>query len=139
MFGYEPADLAGWSIDRILPGFEVAAVDPHRTVRGVHRDGREIPLELTISRSTKQTLRVAVIRDISERLGTIRRIEFQAALLDQVRTMVVAADLFRPASLRECLCDRCPRFDWCAPINRASWPTSSTCWLLVVPMLRASL
>ncbi|MBA3360680.1 MAG: PAS domain-containing sensor histidine kinase [Acidimicrobiia bacterium] len=93
MFGYEPADLVGWSIDRILPGFEVAAVDPHRTIRGVHREGHEIPLELTTSRSTKQTLRVAVMRDISERLGTIRRIEFQAALLDQVRTMVVAADL----------------------------------------------
>jgi PAS domain S-box-containing protein len=33
------------------------------------------------------------MRDISEKLGTVRRIEFQAALLDQVRTMVVAADL----------------------------------------------
>ncbi len=41
------------------------------------------------------------MRDVTEKLGTLRRIEFQAALLDQVRTLVVAADLRRHASLRQ--------------------------------------
>jgi PAS domain S-box-containing protein len=52
-------------------------------------------MEVTIGRTREKgaPLYVAVIRDVSDRRAVIQRIEFQAALLDQVRTIVVAADL----------------------------------------------
>jgi PAS domain S-box-containing protein len=95
MFGYEPTTLVGGSINRILPGFDARESPRERIVNGLHHDGNEVPLEVTVSRSPNSglPLRVAVMRDISEKLGSVRRIEFQAALLDQVRTLVVASDL----------------------------------------------
>ncbi len=93
MFGLDPAEVIGSPVDRILPGLLKAKSDFNRPVTGVRADGREVPLEVTVSRSSKPGLRVAIMRDVTEKLGTLRRIEFQAALLDQVRTLVVAADL----------------------------------------------
>ena len=95
MFGYEPSSLLGSSIGQILPGLIAADADRHQMTAGLHQDGSEVPLEVTVSRSNGSglALRVAVMRDIAEKLGSIRRIEFQAALLDQVRTLVVASDL----------------------------------------------
>jgi len=91
MFGYAPTELVGSPIERLLPNTNRASPEQHQSLIGRHRTGREVPLELTVSRA--DGLRVAVMRDISEKLGTLRRIEFQAALLDQVRTLVVATDL----------------------------------------------
>lgn len=95
MFGFEPTSLLGSSIMRILPGLLASDAASSQTINGLHRGGREVPLEVTVSRSNGSglALRVAVMRDIAEKLGSMRRIEFQAALLDQVRTLVVASDL----------------------------------------------
>ncbi|MGH8924303.1 MAG: PAS domain-containing sensor histidine kinase [Acidimicrobiia bacterium] len=100
ILGFRPTDLVGASIDRVLPSLDRSSIRTSRetvnlSLFGLHRLGHEVPLEVTIGRTREKgaTLYVAVIRDVSEKRSVVQRIEFQAALLDQVRTMVVAADL----------------------------------------------
>lgn len=100
ILGFRPTDLVGSSIERILPTIDRASIRNSRdtinlSVVGLHRLGHAVPLEVTIGRTREKgaPLYVAVIRDVSDKRAVVQRIEFQAALLDQVRTMVVAADL----------------------------------------------
>lgn len=100
ILGYRPTDVIGSSIDRLLPTIDRASIRASRetinlSVLGLHRLGHEVALEVTIGRTRERgaPLYVAVMRDVSDKRAVFQRIEFQAALLDQVRTMVVAADL----------------------------------------------
>jgi PAS domain S-box-containing protein len=100
ILGFRPTELVGSQIERVIPGIDMARVRTSReavrlSVTGAHRLGHAVAMEVTIGRTREKgaPLYVAVIRDVSDRRAVIQRIEFQAALLDQVRTIVVAADL----------------------------------------------
>ncbi|HEX5722239.1 MAG TPA: PAS domain-containing sensor histidine kinase [Acidimicrobiia bacterium] len=100
ILGFRPTDVIGSSIDRLLPTIDRASIRASRetinlSLLGLHRLGHEVALEVTIGRTREKgaPLYVAVMRDVSNKRAVFQRIEFQAALLDQVRTMVVAADL----------------------------------------------
>lgn len=100
ILGFRPTDVIGSCIDRLLPTLDRASIKASRetinlSLLGLHRLGHEVALEVTIGRTREKgaPLYVAVMRDVSDKRAVIQRIEFQAALLDQVRTMVVAADL----------------------------------------------
>ena len=100
ILGFRPTDVIGSCIDRLLPTLDRASIKTSRetinlSLLGLHRLGHEVALEVTIGRTREKgaPLYVAVMRDVSDKRAVIQRIEFQAALLDQVRTMVVAADL----------------------------------------------
>jgi PAS domain S-box-containing protein len=100
ILGFRPTDVIGSCIDRLLPTLDRASIRASRetinlSLLGLHRLGHEVALEVTIGRTREKgaPLYVAVMRDVSDKRAVVQRIEFQAALLDQVRTMVVAADL----------------------------------------------
>lgn len=102
MLGWSPKDLAGRRIADLIPSLGVGkpslgdvAGTVHMSVQGIHRDGRTIPVEMTLGKTSEGGFEifVGVIRDVSEKVAAARRIEFQASLLDQVRVAVVAADL----------------------------------------------
>lgn len=100
ILGFRPTDVIGSCIDRLLPTLDRGSIKASRetinlSLLGLHRLGHEVALEVTIGRTREKgaPLYVAVMRDVSDKRAVIQRIEFQAALLDQVRTMVVAANL----------------------------------------------
>jgi PAS domain S-box-containing protein len=100
ILGFRPTDLVSTCIDRVLPTIDRAAISRsgetvNLSLPGLHRLGHEVALEVAIGRTREKgaPLYVAVMRDVSDRRAVVQRIEFQASLLDQVRTMVVAADL----------------------------------------------
>lgn len=97
LFGHEPADLLGTPIETLVPLAFRAAHVAHReqyiraprarpmgmgmTLRGLHRDGREIPIEIALSPfDTADGLRViASVRDVTER----ERIERELRIAEQ--------------------------------------------------------
>jgi PAS domain S-box-containing protein len=101
MLGWKREELLGEEIGDLLPTLGVGRSRLDRlsdrlqlAVPAYHRDGRQIPLELTIGRTEHEgrVVHVVVMRDVSEREAANRRIDFQGRLLDQVKVAVVAAD-----------------------------------------------
>lgn len=108
MFGYEVDELLGESLTMLMPDYlrelHRAAVDRYLEtgvrhlhwggvkVPGLHRNGSEIPLELSFgeTREGDQRLFTGVIRDISEHKRMERRWEAQYSV---ARTLATQADL----------------------------------------------
>jgi PAS domain S-box-containing protein len=102
ILGWAPKELAGRRITDLIPSLGAGrpslahvAGTVQMSVQGNHRDGRRIPIEMTLGKTSEggYEIFVGVIRDVSEKVAAARRIEFQASLLDQVRVAVVAADV----------------------------------------------
>lgn len=86
-FGYRPDEVLGHRVEILLPerdreyhqrevanfasgrGSAARLMGRRRSVRGRHKDGREIPLEATVSRQVVEgrTILTAVLRDVAER------------------------------------------------------------------------
>lgn len=93
LFGYEPEEILGESIDRLLPErhrtdaehlstFSDAAeparrTAQHRDVVGLKKDGTEFPAEASISKLTvgHKTTFTVILRDITDRLRTERQLQ----------------------------------------------------------------
>lgn len=97
MFGYAPAEVMGRRLDMLMPqsaalghrdhvrrvntSVEARAMNRAREVSGLHRDGHEFPIDVTIGSSGEgaQSFHVGIIRDISERKSLERELQRQAA------------------------------------------------------------
>jgi PAS domain S-box-containing protein len=100
LFGYDPDEVFGTSIDLLLPErfrtnhashIDVFARDPEsarrmalrREVFGLKKDGREFPAEASISKLTvgERTTFTVIVRDITDRLRTERQLQSLTAQL----------------------------------------------------------
>ena len=92
IFGYEVSEMVGSSLTRLVPDclsyVHRHAIDtPHKSNRpagpdavlisGLHRSGREIPLEISLGEFSSDNKRVftAVVRDVTERMHTEAALE----------------------------------------------------------------
>ena len=123
LFGYRTGDIQGQSLDRLLPSHHRAQHGEHlrgfagkdaddsrrmqggRLVAGLHRDGRELKLEIGISRSSVggQTLFTAMIRDVTERVAiegelARHRTELEAMVRERTAEVVRQRDLAEAAT-----------------------------------------
>jgi PAS domain S-box-containing protein len=100
MLGWSPAETLDRPVAQLIPAFGDTRAQPignqgfvRMAAVARHRRGKEVPIELTMSRSEEggRPVYVCVLRDESIRRAAERRIEYQASLLDQVRLAVVGA------------------------------------------------
>jgi two-component system cell cycle sensor histidine kinase/response regulator CckA len=112
MFGWQGESLVGQSVERLVPPRLRDAVARHirqfaesplhhrrvgdsGPVVGLKRDNEEFPIEATVSKTLaggKQLLTI-MLRDVTEREASRRRIREQSAVLDQVRDAVQVRDM----------------------------------------------
>lgn len=113
LFGYDPAEMVGLPIDALLPGrhredhrrsvARFARTEQRgrrmgfrRTVSGLRRDGRELLLQVTITRLPGEPLAMAaVVRDVTEEALRDRESE----LLAEVGALLSSVDLSRAPDL----------------------------------------
>lgn len=111
IFGYSPSELVGAPLTRLMPeryrarhmaGMRRFLETGERRIpwdgvqmEGLHRNGTEVPLEITYGTFEKEGHRffTGIARDITERRRTEERLRFQARLLDAVGEAVIATDL----------------------------------------------
>lgn len=91
LFGYDPVEVRGRSIDVLLPeGFQIDPIDmvahthdsarcmaQRREVYGMKKDGSEFPAEASISTLTvnERTTFTVIVRDITDRLRTEQQLQ----------------------------------------------------------------
>jgi PAS domain S-box-containing protein len=111
IFGYSPSELVGAPLTRLMPERDrdhhlermrryVETGERHTRwegveVLGLHRDGTEVPLEITYGAFEKdgRQFLTGIARDITERRRADDQLRFQARLLDAVGEAVMATDL----------------------------------------------
>jgi two-component system sensor histidine kinase DevS len=116
LFGYEPGELDGRSVDELLPDALRAGHRAHRIhyqtdprvrpmgmdmkLKGRRKDGAEFPVEISLSPvpAGDDFFVVAAVRDITVRLDyEARLLEIQSALLDAQQVLAVTDDRERIA------------------------------------------
>jgi PAS domain S-box-containing protein len=129
LFGYEAGELLGQNVAILMPEPYRSAHDghlreylhggipkvigmPQRNVKGRHKDGSLLPLELTVSemRFEGKRLFVGILRDISERLAAERKLRAHAAILqryyeEKEAETTLAGDIMHRLMLRRGLAD----------------------------------
>jgi PAS domain S-box-containing protein len=112
IFGCERQSVIGQSVERFVPPglrsgleeqirqFSRSPITSQRIgdngpIAGLRADGQEFPLEASVSKTTinGQQLLTAMIRDVSERELSRRRIREQTAMLDQVSDAIQVRDM----------------------------------------------
>jgi PAS domain S-box-containing protein len=112
MFGYSAQEVLGQPLARIIPERFRAAHEHHirrfgmtgettramgalSAVSGVRRNGKEFPIEASISQieTDGQRLFTVILRDITERVRANDQLIEQAALLDQSHEAILVRDL----------------------------------------------
>lgn len=104
VFGYEPAEVLGTPLDRLLPLphrnerrqfiAELLRASPsarrmaaRKTIVGRRRDGSEFPAEVSMTKtSTERALLAVIVRDLTERTRIERRLRLQSDALDNPLT-----------------------------------------------------
>lgn len=138
MFGYTQEELIGRNVSVLMPepyhsehddyikryvlgGMPTIIGTPHRVLRGVRKDGREFPLELTITEMHFEGRRmfVGIMRDISERVAAEAVAKERAAALEAYREMretenALAGGILHRLLQRRGLADPCLHY-WLMP------------------------
>lgn len=137
-FGWSQAEVCGQSLgDVIVPehhrqahreglrrierGGEPHVINRRIEITALHRDGREIPIELSITRapSSKGPVFVGFVRDISERRHAQAQVERQALesrLMFEIASMAAESDSYEEA-LEKALQSICQITEW--PVGHA--------------------
>ncbi len=122
IFGYPAEELVGRPVGTLMPdedgGYSgglaclSAAVGVTAPVRGIRRDGREIPLELAVSelQLEQERLFVGIVRDISRRVAAERQLRDNAERLQryhdqQEEEAALAQQIIQRLTLREGIAD----------------------------------
>lgn len=110
LFGYEGEDLIGRPIEVLMPAefrdrhrdqrrhfFQkpnTRAMAGGRELRGVRKDGREIPVEITLSPFDfeGETVVCAAVRDIQEKSETRKQVSLLAALVENSQDIIYCCD-----------------------------------------------
>jgi PAS domain S-box-containing protein len=112
VFGYEAQELLGRQVSELMPEFDQQiykpAVPPGATerdydwkgieLRGLHRNGQEVALEVSFSEFTRdgQKLRTGIIRDITERKQADEKLRLNMRALEASAFPILIADAQAP-------------------------------------------
>lgn len=107
MFGYTPAEVIGWDWQRLLtleteahpdqkliPAMTEETLPTGKTwqARGRRQNGKWFPIEISVSRIEREDDRIAIVRDISDRLQATAKLQAKTDELAELNAALMASN-----------------------------------------------